>query len=95
MEYLPHIATIVVALIGGLVALATQRSAARANQTTSVESNRADMEKEAYERARAFDTATINRQTGMIEELNEDNDELRGTVRDLRSRLEAYEDGQP
>lgn len=51
------------------------------------------MEKEAYERARAFDTATINRQTGMIEELNEENDILRDTIRELRSRVNADEDG--
>lgn len=47
------------------------------------------MEKEAYERARAFDTATIARQALMIDELNEDNDKLREKIRELRATIEA------
>lgn len=91
MEYLPHIATIAVALIGTLTAMATQRSATKANRTAVRETSRADMEKDAYERARAFDTATISRQNALIDELNEDNDALRVTNKELRSKLEACE----
>lgn len=47
------------------------------------------MEKEAYNRAVAFDTATINRQTGLIEELNESNDKYRERARDLEVTIDA------
>ena len=92
MEFLPHIATIVVALIGGLAAWATQRNATRATRTTAVEASRTDMEKEAYNRAVAFDTATINRQTGLIEELNERNDRYRERERELEETTESQRD---
>ena len=91
-EFLPHIATIVVALIGGLAAWATQRNATRASRTTAVEASRTDMEKEAYNRAVAFDTATINRQTGLIEELNERNDKYRDREREFEEEREGYRD---
>lgn len=93
LEYLPHIATVLVALIGALAAVATQRSASKTNRSTEVETRRVDREKEAYERARAFDVATIDRQSVLIDELNEDNDALRETVRLLRAQLESHESG--
>ena len=69
---LPHIATVLVALIAAWAAISTQRQASRANQRSLIEASRSDMEKEAYERARTFDTETIIRQNRMIDELNED-----------------------
>ena len=88
---LPHIATVLVAIIAAWAAISTQRQASRANQSSLIEASRSDMEKEAYERARTFDTETIIRQNRMIDELHEDVDKLRLVVRDQRRRLEQLE----
>ena len=50
------------------------------------------MEKEAYNRAVAFDTATINRQTVIIEELNERNDKYRERERELEDTVDTQRD---
>lgn len=59
----------IVSIFVALVGYATARSANKANSTNVVTSSRVEMEKEAYERARAFDTATITRQDHELEEL--------------------------
>lgn len=72
-----NIATIVVALIAAAGAWASQRAAAKAAVQNTVVGGRVNMENEAYERARAFDTETIARQNHEIEELRKDSAELR------------------
>jgi predicted RNase H-like nuclease (RuvC/YqgF family) len=77
------IVSIVVSGIAAFVAYASQRNASKsqkaiadasANATvvTNKETNRTDMEKEAYERARAFDTETIARQDTEITQLRKE-----------------------
>ena len=68
MDY-AALATIIVAAIAGVSALASQRAAARASTMNTQTTSRVDMEREAYERARAFDTETIARQDREIAEL--------------------------
>ena len=71
-----ELVSIAVAVIAAFGAWAAQRAAARASTVSS----RMDAEKEAYERARALDTQTINR-------LKEENEELRDTVEDLKAQV--------
>ena len=59
------ISSIIVAVVAGLAGWAAQRASAKANLSTS----RLDLEREAYERARSYDTETIARQDREIEEL--------------------------
>lgn len=72
--------TLAVAVVAGLFALASQRSAAKASKTNTQTVTAVDREKEAYERARAFDTETIRRQDEEIAELREDNRKLHDRV---------------
>jgi TolA-binding protein len=74
---------ILVAIVAALGAWAAQRSAAKASAAGS----RFEAEKEAYERARDFDTETINR-------LKEENQELRGEIKTLKDRIQALEMGK-
>lgn len=67
-----NIATIIVALIAAAGAWASQRAASKASTQNTVVGGRVDMEKEAYDRARAFDTETITRQNHEIEELRKE-----------------------
>ncbi len=68
VEWLPHIATITVAIIAALSAFATQRQASKANRQAQLDTIRADSEVEAFNRARAFDVGTIERQNAVIKE---------------------------
>lgn len=79
-------ATVLVATIAALSAWAAQRAAARASVLNTSNTNRTDMEKEAYERARAFDTGTIARQDAEIAELRAAVAELRDEIRRLGKR---------
>lgn len=81
------IASIIVALIALIAAGASQRSAskaagvaAQASVSSTQITSRVDMEKEAYERARSFDTETITRQNREIASLRA---ELETMERDL------------
>lgn len=62
-----------IAIVAGLFAWASQRSASRASTTNTETITAVDREKEAYERARAFDTETIRRQDEELVELRADN----------------------
>ena len=62
-------ATILVALIAAAGAWASQRAAHKVSVANTITSGRVDMEKEAYNRARAYDTETIKRQDEEIAEL--------------------------
>lgn len=86
-EFLPHIVTIAVALIGGFTAWLTQRTSSTAMRKEKKETKRADAEKEAYSRARDFDTDTIERQSQLIGELSEENARYRNLIRELRERV--------
>lgn len=85
------VATVLVAVVAGLFAYASQRSASKASklntQATVINTettSRVDMEKEAYQRARKFDLETIARQD--IELV-----QLRARVVELESREETLE----
>ncbi|ADD81038.1 gp040 [Rhodococcus phage ReqiPoco6] len=71
MDALPHFVSLAVALIAALSALATQQASSKASRKEKQEASRASMETEAYERARAFDIATIDRQNEQIAALLE------------------------
>lgn len=88
-------ASIVVAIVAALAAWAAQRSAAKASMTNTNTTSRTDMEKEAYDRARAFDTETIKRQDEEIKELRSDNERLHREVKALRLRISRLERGFP
>lgn len=64
-----NVVSILVAILAAAAAYASQRSAAKASVINTQTVSAVDREKEAYERARAFDTETILRQDKEIEEL--------------------------
>lgn len=68
--------SVAVAFIAAAAAYASQRAAARASTLNTQTTSRVDMEKDAYERARKFDTETIQRQDVEILELRQDNRNL-------------------
>src|SRR5690349_14677924 len=76
------IASILVAVVAALSARASQRAAAKASTNTS----RLDMEREAYERAREYDTETIKRQAAEIEDLRSQLREQHSEIEDLQAR---------
>lgn len=79
------VASLLVALIAAVGAWATQRTSAKASTTNATTSSRVDMEREAYERARTYDTETIRRQDEEIAELRAD---LRSAREELTSARE-------
>lgn len=80
------IASILVAAVAAFGAWASQRAAARASQLNTMTTSRVDMEREAYDRARAFDTETIRRQDLEIEELRAQIHRQDLEIEDLRAR---------
>lgn len=72
--------SIAVAFLAALAAYASQRSAAKASVMNTQTVTAVDREKEAYERARAFDTETIRRQDEELQELRDDNRKLHDRV---------------
>lgn len=87
--------TLAVAIIAALSAFASQRASAKAAKAAKIETarvelenSRVDMEKNAYERARAFDTETIIRQNKRISELSREVRRLNALVLRLRARIE-------
>jgi chromosome segregation ATPase len=95
--------------IAALGAWAASRASAKAQAKNAQTTSRTEMEKEAYDRARKYDTETIARQDAEIEEvraqnlhlnndirmLAEENRELREEVSMLRRRLVRVERGIP
>lgn len=82
------IGSIGVALIAAGGAWASQRSASKATNINTMVNARIEAEKDAYERARAFDTETIRRQ-------NEEIRDLRAEVSKCRERIAVLEHGHP
>lgn len=74
---------VVVAGIGAISAYASQRAASRASTLNTTTVSRVDMEKDAYNRARAFDMATITRQDGEILNLQAQIRKANLKIRDL------------
>lgn len=83
-----ELATVAVAVIAAGGAWASQRAAARASKVNTSVAGRLEAEKEAYERARAFDIQTIERQDQEIRDLREE-------VIRCRERIARLESGQP
>lgn len=71
------LATILAALIAGIVGYATNRSSARAQRVVAATASRADVEKEAYQRAATYYTGVIDRQDAELVEERAENAGLR------------------
>lgn len=85
------LASIIIALIAAGTGIASQRSASKALEKTNQTSNRVEMEKEAYIRARKLDVETIERQEEEISELRDENRRLRDEMRNLKNRINNLE----
>lgn len=86
---------ILVAIIAALGAWLSQRAASRATFTNTTVASRLDAEKEAYNRARAFDLQTIERQDSELTELRKDNKQLYERVAVLQERIARLESTRP
>lgn len=84
-----QVASIIVGAIAAASAYASQRAAARASTINTNTSSRVEMEKDAYDRARKFDTDTITRQDVEIDELRAEIREVRGQNSALRTDNDA------
>lgn len=82
---------IIVALIAAFGAWAAQRSASKTSKFNTTFSGRLDAERGAYERARAFDIETIERQEAEIRELRDANERLRRELQAVKKRLARLE----
>lgn len=85
------IASVLVAFVAAVAAWASARAAARAQNHDTDVSTEAKRLEQAYERARAFDIQTIQRQDTEIEELRESEAELNAQVVALRLRVTNLE----
>lgn len=85
------IATVIATVITSAVFLATQRSANKAAERNTNVTSRADIERDAFDRAKTFYTDTIDRQAKRIADLESDlGEERRSRAADvlmLRERL--------
>jgi predicted RNase H-like nuclease (RuvC/YqgF family) len=86
-----NVGAITVAIIAALGAWAAQRAAANASRANTLVSTKLDAEKEAYQRARTFDTETIERQNTEISRLREENQLLREELSAVKERLARLE----
>jgi peptidoglycan hydrolase CwlO-like protein len=82
---------VIIAIIAALGAWAAQRAAAKASTANTTVSGRLDAERGAYERARAFDVATIERQDHELKELREANKTLKEELAVVKARLAKLE----
>jgi small-conductance mechanosensitive channel len=73
--------SIVISVIGGLGAWLAARESRKASTTNTSASGRVEMEKEAYERARALDTETIQRQHDELQELRDNQRNINADVK--------------
>lgn len=87
------VASIIVAIVAATSAYASQRAASKATTVNTITTSRVDMEKEAYDRARSYDTETIKRQDTELDELRVENKTLQQEVRILRLRITRLEQG--
>lgn len=96
MDFLA-VASIIVAGVSAFSAIASQRSASRASVLNTQTTSRVDMEREAYERARNFDTETIRRQDEELEEcrkrikhLEDQNNDLLNENHNIRREVRRH-----
>jgi predicted RNase H-like nuclease (RuvC/YqgF family) len=89
------LASLLVAAVAAAGAWASQRAASKASTKNVDATSRVEMEKEAYDRARSYDTETIKRQDEEIKELREDNKRLHAEVQMLMQRIARLERGIP
>lgn len=82
---------IVIALIAAFGAWAAHRSAGKASVANTTVSGKLQAEQEAYERARAFDVATIERQDKELKFLREENKRLHEELAEVKARLADLE----
>lgn len=85
---------IIVAVITGLSAYASQKAISKASTITAITSSRTDMEREAYIRARDYDTETIKRLDDDLDQLREENEELQIKIRALISHIIKLEEAR-
>lgn len=86
-----NVASLIVASVAALSALASQRSASKASTINA----KTAAEEEAYTRARAFDLATITRLENENKELREREKELEEQIDILKWRITRLERGLP
>lgn len=86
------LATLAVAVIAALSAWASQRAASRASTTNTNTTSRVEMEKEAYDRARAYDTETISRQDAEIAELRSEHNNCAEEIKTLKLQMQAKDE---
>ena len=86
---------ILIAIIAALGAWAAQRSAAKASGVQKTASLKLEAERDAYERARAFDVDTIDRQDLELKALREENKILKEEIKHLKERLNQLEQRLP
>jgi hypothetical protein len=86
------IASIIISVIGALGVWLSARESRKATTTNTTASGRVEMEKEAYERARALDVQTIERQERRILELEEEAREAEIEFKQLHTANANLED---
>ena len=86
-DWAVSLASMVVAALSGLAAWASQKAAARASTLNTSTTSRVEMEREAYERARKFDTDTITRQDNELLELQDKYNEIKQKNADLNDQV--------
>lgn len=83
--------SIIVAMIGAIAAILAQRAASKAGEANTKVSGRLEAERNAYERARVFDTETIDRQNEELKKLREENERLQKELAAVKTRLRRVE----
>jgi TolA-binding protein len=86
------IASVIISAITALGVWLSARESRKATTTNTTASSRTEMEKEAYERARALDVATIERQAQRLRELEEEADETEMELKQLHTANANLED---
>jgi TolA-binding protein len=86
------IASVIISAITALGVWLSARESRKATTTNTTSSSRVEMEKEAYERARALDVQTIERQERRINELEEEADETEIELTQLHTANANLED---
>ena len=85
---------IIVALIAGLAGFASQKAISKATMINASVNSRAELEKEAYLRARSYDVDTIKRQDDDLDELRKENEELQIKIRALITHIIQLEEAR-
>ena len=86
------IATVVAAVVAGGFGYLVQRTAAKASVKNATIASRGDIERDAFERAKAFYTDVIDRQQAEIQDLESDVRDLKGALLDVQTDLRACRD---